>query len=169
MKSLANQPFPALTLVAGLSLLTACTPKLNIEKLEGLVKKEFAEQTGIAVKAVTCPEDIKIEAENAFDCDIEAEDGQKLKAKVTQKDDEGNVKWDANEGLISLTAVEQSIQDGFQKQKANVTADCGGKFKIAFQGDTFTCAVKDAKDQMGEVEVTVNDNKGSINWKLLKS
>jgi hypothetical protein len=171
MKPLSRKCFSTstLTLAVGLSLLTACTPKLDIDKLEGLVKQEFAEKTGIAVKTVTCPEDIKIEADQSFDCNIEAEEGKQLKAKVTQKDDKGNVNWDANEGLLSLTAIEQSIQDGFQKQQAEVTADCGGKFKIAFQGDTFNCKVKDAQDQTGTVEVTVSDNQGNINWKLLDS
>ncbi|MGB7413261.1 MAG: DUF4333 domain-containing protein [Thermosynechococcaceae cyanobacterium] len=167
MKPLSSKRF--LVLVTGLSLLTACTPTLKIEKLERLVKQDFATQTGIAVKAVTCPQDIKLETNHSFDCEIKAEDGKALKVKVTQKDSAGNVKWTTNEGLIPLATVEQSIQESFQQQKETVTADCGGKFKIAFQGDTFNCSVQDAKDQPQEVEVTITDRKGSTIWKPVSS
>ena len=147
--------------------LIACNPTLNHKKLVTAIQEEFTNQTGIAVAAVTCPEDIKIQANDTFDCVIEAKDGSKITAQVVQKDDEGNIAWNTNEGLISLTTLEQSIQNGIQEQlKIKVKADCQGKFKIAYQGESFQCQVADNQGTKKTVNISVKDNQGNVNWEL---
>lgn len=150
-----------------LVLLAACSSTLNSEELATKIQEEFVNQTEIAVAAVTCPEDIEIKADDTFDCEIEAEDGSIIIAAVVQKDDEGNVSWNADEGLISLTSLEANIQQQVQEQlEVEVTANCGGKFKIAYQDETFQCQITDPQGSSKNVDVSVKDNQGNVSWKV---
>lgn len=153
-----------------LGLLSGCTPSdLDTDKLETIITAEFSKQTDIAVESVDCPKTIKLKSENSFDCQINAFDGKKLGVIVSQDDGEGNISWDIEEGLIHLTTIEKSIQAGFRKRSVEVTADCGSSYKIAQQGDTFSCDVRDDRRRLGKVRVDVSDSKGNVTWKLLKS
>ncbi len=142
--------------------------KVSTSRLEHTVEQEFVKQIGIAVRAVTCPEAVEIVAGRTFDCEIVSEDGKVITLQVTQKDSQGNVTWTPPQNLIPLKAIETSIQRSFQQLDSEVVADCGGKYRIGFQGDQFTCEARDSQDKIRTIEVTVNDNAGNVDWKALQ-
>ncbi len=67
---------------------------LDAGDIESEVVPQIEDQTGTRDVAIECPEDVEAEEGAVFECDITAEGGIKAKLKVTQEDDEGNVRWE---------------------------------------------------------------------------
>lgn len=65
---------------------------LDTNKLESEVVKGIKAQLNIDV-TVSCPDDVKIEQGDVFECQAESADGNTAPVVVTQKDGEGNVDW----------------------------------------------------------------------------
>ena len=77
-----------------LLLLAACGSKtIDTGKAESEISKGVAQQTGAKGVKVDCPDDVDAKKGDTFDCNLTASGGQKAKIKVTQQDDEGNVRW----------------------------------------------------------------------------
>ncbi len=159
-----------LVLCLGATLaLTGCTRRLDMEKLKTVLKDGFTAQTGVALKDVSCPESRDIKAGDSFDCKATTAGGATATLKVSQSDDQGNVKWEvsASEGLLDLGKLASTIQAGL-KEQAGVEAqvDCGGKFREAEAGKSFDCKATDAGGAAHTVTVTVKDKAGNVDWKL---
>jgi hypothetical protein len=147
---------------------TSGAQTLDTDDIQTQIKDELTKQTQLTVSSVTCPEQIKAEADNTFDCNADTEAGNiPIAAKV--KNDKGEFSWNARD-LIDLKIVENSIQTGIKQQvQVNVTADCGApKYKVAKTGDNFKCQIEDKQKNTKDVEVTVKDSEGNVTWKLLK-
>lgn len=86
----------ALLAVAGCSVSTG-GDNLDIDKLEKKIVEGVKEQTKIDV-TVTCPDQVKIEKGNVFQCEAKTSSGTVTPIKVTQTDDEGNVDWETVSG-----------------------------------------------------------------------
>jgi len=76
------------------AVLAGCTSQLDTDKAEREIKKGIAEQTGVEVKSVECPDEVETEEGDTFECTAVAESGDEVSVKVTQTDDEGNVNWE---------------------------------------------------------------------------
>jgi len=90
----------ALTLLSAVALLglAACgDKKLDTDKLEGKISAGIEKQAGVKVKSVDCPSDVKVEAKNTFTCKAATINGQTATVKVTQQDDEGNVRYEVGQ------------------------------------------------------------------------
>lgn len=85
----------ALALVGATSLtFGACgTATVNIENLQNGMAEQIKKDTGAKDVKVTCPEEVEAKAGGTFECDVDA-DGNKATFTITQKDDQGNVRWD---------------------------------------------------------------------------
>ena len=68
--------------------------KLDAGDIESEVTPQVEEQTGTKDVTIDCSDDIEAEEGAAFECDITAQGGVEAKLKVTQEDDEGNVRWE---------------------------------------------------------------------------
>jgi len=66
---------------------------LDTEKLERTIGDEFAKSVEGKIDVV-CPDDVKLEEGNTFECTATADDGSTRQVKVTQKDDDGNVRFE---------------------------------------------------------------------------
>lgn len=65
---------------------------LNPAALEAQIATEFQRQRSVSV-SVSCPRAIAAEEGNVFPCTVTAPNGDEVEAQVTQRDDEGNVRW----------------------------------------------------------------------------
>jgi hypothetical protein len=141
---------------------------LNSGDVQRKIKDELAKQTALNVNFVTCPKQIKAEVGNTFECNAETDAGN-IPIAANVKNDKGGFAWNARD-LIDLKIVEDSIQTGIKQQvQVNVTANCGApKYKVAKTGDTFKCQIEDKQKNTKDIEVTVKDSEGNVNWKLLK-
>ena len=71
------------------------TKTLNTDNVETEIKRGLTEQTGTNVKSVDCPDDVEAKKGENFECEATSDAGQKQRVKVTQLDDDGNVRWSA--------------------------------------------------------------------------
>ena len=68
--------------------------KLDTDKLEGKIKDGIEQQvSGVKIKSVDCPSDVKVKKGDTFNCKATTNSGQSANVKVTQQDDEGNVNY----------------------------------------------------------------------------
>jgi hypothetical protein len=66
---------------------------LDVDKAEKNIQNGLQSQGGKAIKAVSCPADVKKKEGETFQCTALTEDGQKLAVKVTETDGEGGIAW----------------------------------------------------------------------------
>jgi hypothetical protein len=89
-------------LVSLLSLsATACggdDSKLDTSQLESQMKNTLTDRTGIAIASVECPADVEPERGASFRCTATTERGERVLLKVTQKDEDGAVRWRVERG-----------------------------------------------------------------------
>ncbi len=84
------------------------------------------------------------------------------------QNNEGAFNTNVKGQLLNLSKIEELLQKSFQeKTKIEVTADCGGKLRAVKTGDSFTCQIKNKQGQTRKAQITVTDDKGQINVKLL--
>ena len=77
--------------VALVALVAGCgETKIDQKGAEGLAKKVVT-ASGVQVKSVSCPSDVKAKKGADFDCDIVADDGSKGTITLHQEDDKGHV------------------------------------------------------------------------------
>jgi Domain of unknown function (DUF4333) len=67
--------------------------KLDTGKLEGRIKDGIEQQSGVKIKSVDCPGDVKVKRGDVFTCRATTTSGQPVPVRVTQRDDEGNVNY----------------------------------------------------------------------------
>lgn len=148
-----------------------CTPSFDSKQVEGVIQEGFVQKTGIEVESVSCPKDIELKANNTFECVLKDMDANEIAILVTQKDDQGNITWNANQGLISLDQLAQSIENNIkQNQDIDVKGNCGdSKFKIAHKDDVFECSISDPDGRSQVVKVTVSDEEGNVTWETVPS
>ena len=172
MNSGTRKLVTSVALIGTAALLGACSSSIDAAKVESAISEGLAEQTGLIVDNVTCPESEPIEADASFDCQVALGD-QTFSAVVVQDDNEGNIRWNAQEGLQSLKglidneSLEAQITEGvLQQANIEVQTDCGPLFRVARAGESFTCTAVDLQNNEQEVTVNVKDDNGNVSWEL---
>lgn len=165
--------FALLLLTCSSVALTGCNASFNVggsldtAKLESAIKDGVSSQTGFAIQSISCPKEIKGEANATFQCQAKTDKNDSFTISVTQKDDKGNVSWKTPVGLLSLTKIEQEIQEGIEKQlQVKVKANCGGAAKVVRAGEAFDCKVTDDQGKAYTAKVTAKDDNGNVSWKI---
>jgi hypothetical protein len=75
-----------------------CVPRtLRTDQLETRLTRELETALGIEGIRVACPTSVEIEEGDVFDCLATEPDGDRLRLRVTQVDDEGGVTWETLE------------------------------------------------------------------------
>ena len=78
----------------GMTALAACgEAHIDDGKAETAIKRDLTRQTGIVVRSVTCPDDVKVKRGDRFRCEAVARDGDRAQVLVTQRDDDGTISW----------------------------------------------------------------------------
>ncbi len=147
-------------------------PLIDSNIVESTVKEQFAEQAGIPVRSVACPQKVAIKVNSKFNCTVTASDGKTIEAVVTQTNEQGGFSWNATNGLISYDKVEGLIKTGLQNQEnLAVTPSCGTpqtRYIIAYAGEKFSCTAKDPNGRQIPINVSVQSDDGQVvvNWRL---
>lgn len=164
-------PVPAPNLLTPLSPSPATTassptaPGSNQSKVQESLKGFFAKQTGVPIRSITCPATVQPIAGNAFECQVAAENIN-FPIQVQVRNNQGDYRIEAK-GLLVLAQLEQQIQTTV-KEKTGVTikANCGTRLRMTKPGETFQCQATSDQGQTKAVVVTVEDDKGSIRWRI---
>jgi hypothetical protein len=152
---------PLLLLAALLALVLAgCGQRLDTAELESEVKKAIADDTGVEVQAVDCPDDVEPEAGADFECTATGRDGTTAAAAVAQLGG-GEVKITAP--LLHVARAEQAIA---AEIGGGTTLDCPD-LVVTRAGESFRCSAVDSSGAAAELVVTFDDAAGNVSWELL--
>jgi len=159
--------------IVGLSMApVVAADELNMGSVVKSIREGLAEQLGVSVQSVACPETRKSKAGDVFDCHARVEEVGRLTVAVTQKDDDGNIAWTVTktEGLLDLAKLEAQIVEGLTAHShgAEVEVSCGGQFRGIKVGETFECRGEDSSGEKIKVQVTVEDSDGNVHWKVVE-
>jgi hypothetical protein len=146
---------------------TATNKPEAIRNLENRLQTVVAETIQVVVEAVDCPAEIQeIKPGVRFDCKLVA-DRQSFPVTVEWTDATGQFRWNTK-GLLQLAKLEQFLQQELKRKSAiEVNANCAGEIRIAQPKETFECQVTDAQGKSRSVQVTVKDEQGNVDIKLL--
>jgi hypothetical protein len=75
----------------------SCTKKLDTDGLETKLQTALEQQLNTTGVTVSCPTDVTVTQGATFTCSATDSTGAKSTIKVTQVDDEGNVKWEVTD------------------------------------------------------------------------
>ncbi|CAA9418857.1 hypothetical protein AVDCRST_MAG94-6859 [uncultured Leptolyngbya sp.] len=161
-------PSPSVSIVASPTITPspAATSKSQATKdLESRLSKAFTDATKVPMNSVDCPAQFDIKTGNRFNCQATS-DGQSFTLVVELTNPDGQFQWNT-QGLLVLPKLEQFIQNRIRaKGGPDVTADCGGKIRVAQPGDTFECKVMGAQVQQRFAQVRVKDEQGGVDISL---
>lgn len=147
-------------------------PRIDGSIVESTIKEQFADQAGIPVRSVDCPQNVAIKVGSKFNCTVKAANGKTIEAIATQTNEQGGFSWNATSGLISYDKVEGLIKTGLQNQESlTVTPNCGTpqtRYIIAYSGEKFSCSATDSNGRKIPISVAVQSDDGQVvvNWKL---
>lgn len=138
----------------------------KVAKAEATLKSLYTEKIGVPIDSVNCPDKANFKAGGTFECQATAQ-GTKFGIQVKVRNNEGGFESNVQGRLLNLSKLEELLKTSFkEKAKVDVTADCGGKIRVAKVGDSFTCEVKNNKGETRKATITVKDEQGNINVKI---
>lgn len=162
------KPFSfVLSLFILLPCLTACSKKIDTKKLEVVIQENF-DKSGIGIESVDCPEGVKLQVGNQFDCQITLESKQLVAVKVEQQDDEGNVDWETREKITKkpVEAVTKLIEEELDQLQVEYNSlSCPKGIKVE-AGNRFQCQLNLENKENLIVDITQTDNQGNLDWKI---
>lgn len=143
----------------------SATKSQATKDLETRLSKAFTDTTKVPLDSVDCPAQFAVKAGNRFTCQA-ASEGQAFAIAVELTNPDGQFQWNTK-SLLVLSKLEQFIQSRIRaKGGPDVTANCGGKIRVAQPGDTFECKVTGAQTQSRSAQVKVKDEQGSVDISL---
>jgi hypothetical protein len=116
-----------------------------LDALQKQIQEEVVKQGGSTLKRVIC-EAPKAGDEKSIQCIGLLESGSGFDI-AAQKQDDQSYKWEilSIKGLLNISQIQRSIQDGLKTEVGEVSLDCGtgaALYKIANPGDTWDCQFK---------------------------
>ena len=154
-------------LSAAALLWAGCSRKLDTAKGEQQIR-QYVESNyqQVQVQDAECPER-PAKKGDVFECTARF-DGQVLRFKVTQENDEGRVTIEPAQAVVDTDRAEADIARVL-KQQAGVeaTVECGSqRLLVKDPGTTFDCQAADARRATRRVVVTVKDVQGHADYRL---
>ncbi len=91
-----SRPARACALLAIGLLATGCSRTLDTDQVEFQLKGQVETDLDTSGLTVTCPDDVKVEAGSTFTCEATDGSGATMVITVTQKNDQGDVRWNVS-------------------------------------------------------------------------
>ena len=145
-------------------VLTGCAKEIDDKKAESFIADSVREQVGARVASVSCPTGITAKKGGTFECTVTGSDGTSGKAKVTMKDDEGNVAVSAPFIHVRPLAERMAKEISEQVGGSDVELSCP-EIVVGAKGETFECDAISGSDK-AIVEVTQTDDRGNVDYEL---
>ncbi len=160
MRSRLLLAVPVLAAIA----LAGCAKSIDTDKAETFITKNVKTQIGADVKSVKCPSGLTAKKGGTFTCTVTGTDGTTGKAKVTEKDDQGNVT--VSTPFVHSTNLENLMAKNIGEQvgATDVKVVCP-EIIVGKKGDQFDCAATSGTSK-ATVKVTQKDDQGNVNYKL---
>lgn len=153
--------------------LTACSKSLDKASIEAQIKTELSQKGNLAIGSVTCPEDLRSQIGQTFECVGALEPDGGFFVEVEQEDELGTVSWEVPNSwrLLNLLTLEAEFQKVLQTSKGIrpnvVQVDCGELYRPTKPGDSFECQLKGRLQQPETILVRVESG-GNVTWRTVK-
>lgn len=79
-------------LIPSIGLLGCAGTVIDSQKAEDAIADDVETKTGARVKAVSCPDDVEVEAGTRFECQVTAADGSRAVAELKILNDDADVR-----------------------------------------------------------------------------
>lgn len=136
---------------AGTAILAACGGggRVDTREVERALLADFVPVEGVVADAADCPNQADRGAGGSFVCTVEI-DGQELRVRVVQVDDDGTVRFEQTQTVLDAAQVADEVAGDVGRELGQlVTATCGASALIVI-------------DDEGVVECDVVDENGSV-------
>lgn len=150
---------------------------LDTERLQSDIQTQVTDIIPGSTASVTCPSEVQVREGATFECTALV-NGQEAIIKVTQTNGEGDVVYESESAFVGLDKVQTDISNDLSMQLGGTwQTECraegaSGGVYVAPLGSTFICQVTgttaDGEQQSGDVEATVVDIGGGVQWRLLE-
>ncbi len=150
--------------------LTACSKTLDTRSIEESITTELKQKGGLPVQAVSCPQDLKSEVGQSFECVGALNPDGGFFISVEQDDEQGQVSWEVPHSwrLLNLADLESEFQKVLQAQsKQPIKVDCGNNYRPTKPGDSFECQLTGQKSQPATILVKV-EPQGKVTWQEVR-
>ncbi|WP_421656102.1 DUF4333 domain-containing protein [Leptothermofonsia sp. ETS-13] len=143
-KTIALVKTPQFLFVASLLTLTGCGKPLDTAKIAETIQDDIIKQGGLSLKSVVCPDGVKPESGQTFECVGILDTDGGFAIPVTQQDDQGTVRWSVPsvKGLVNVSELQTKIQQELEKELGPLTINCGNNiYRAVKPGESFECKV----------------------------
>jgi hypothetical protein len=146
--------------VAALAATGCGRQQLDVDKVAQLTKSVVEEQLGEKVKAISCPDEVTVQAKGTFHCLVTGKDGTRGTAVVTQTDGKGTISVDAP--FLSNEETERTILSDLRKRSPRATVVCPDIIVVRKRG-TFRCTAN--RGEVNDiVSATLTSASGSFTY-----
>lgn len=156
-------------LLTGAILLSSCEKTFDVSSLQEEIKTNLNQQSGISVKAVHCPNNIKIQPESTFECTGELNPDGGFFITVKQEQD-GKAKWEIPSSwrLLNLSELEAEFKQKLKASEQNgLRISCGNVYRATKPGDSFECQLL-RKEKTDSILVKV-EPEGQVKWQEVRT
>jgi len=161
----------AAAVVVGVVAVGCGSQKLDVVKGERLMATELAPQIGLKASEanVACPDDLTIDKGAKFECTLSTPAGAKLRVRVKQTSDAGDVSFNFVDGepakLLNTdnlkTWVTEKLAARFKLDAADITVSCPGGVPLQ-SGGQVSCTANAEGQPPATVKLTQTDAKGNV-------
>ncbi len=143
------------------------TRELDTAKGEQQIRQYVESNYQSQAQDAQCPER-PAKKDDVFECTARF-DGQTLRFRVIQDDDEGGVTIQPAQAVVDTQKAEEDIVRALKQQAGvDATVDCGSqRLLVKDPGATFDCQAADSKRATRRVVVTVKDTEGNVDYRLV--
>ena len=157
--------------VVGVVAVGCGSQELDVVKGERLMATELGPRIGLKASEakVACPDDVAIEKGATFECTLSTPAGAKLRVRVEQTSDAGDVSFNFVDGdpakLLNTdnlkTWVTEKLAARFKRDAADITVSCPGGVPLQ-SGGQLSCTADAEGEPPATVKLTQTDAEGNV-------
>lgn len=158
----ASKALPAACLVTLVALVAGgCgRTEIDIDKAAKFIDKAVQAKVGARVRSVVCPAKVKVKARATFSCVVTGRDGSTGRARVTQRDDKGNMT--VRTPFLQPRRAEQAITSELSRATPGTSVACQEIIVVA-RGRRFSCKAT-ADGTTRKISATQTDANGRFTY-----
>jgi len=136
--------------------------QIDVDKAERFIDQAVQAKVGARVRSVVCPSKVKVKARATFSCVVTGRDGSTGRARVTQRDDKGNMT--VRTPFLQPRRAEQAIASELSRATPGTSIACQEIIVVA-KGRRFTCRAT-AAGATRRISATQTDADGKFTYDL---
>jgi hypothetical protein len=136
--------------------------RIDVKKAAKFIDQAVQQRFGARVRSVVCPDKVKVKAGTTFSCVVTGRDGTTGRAKVTQRDDKGNMT--VRTPFLQPRRAEQAIASELSKATPGTSVACQEIIVLA-KGRRFSCEAT-AGGATHKISATQTDADGKFTYDL---